>query len=314
MEPDAGLRITLLGKFQIFWAGQSFDGIHARKQQELLSYLLVHRDRPHPRETLAAVFWGDYPTERSRKYLRQALWQLQSSLNQICPAAPEILLVEDRWVQFNPHVNCQLDIAEFELACKVCRAISPSTSPVDRVEVLKQAAALYQGDLLEGWYSDWCLFERERLQNEYVGLLEKIISFCDRQQDCIQGLEYAQKALQIDPFAEWIHYQMMRFYSYSDRRVEALRQYKRCEQLMRDEMHAAPSAQMQAFYQQLSRGDSAPDGGVERAGEPAVVSQPADERIQSVLALFNQLRVTLDQLQNQLIDELREGKRRAKKE
>jgi hypothetical protein len=34
-----------------------------------------------------------------------------------------------------------------------------------QAQLLKDAVNLYCGDLLEGWYQDWCLFERERLQS-----------------------------------------------------------------------------------------------------------------------------------------------------
>ena len=300
MEPLAGLRISLLGKFQIFWADQPFDVVHGRKQQELLGYLLVHRDRPLPRETLADVFWGEYPTERSRKYLRQALWLLQSSLNQLGSDAPEILLVEDHWIQVNPRASFKLDIAEFEQACRDCREIAPSASDAPQLEVLKGAAALYHSDLLEGWYSDWCLFERERLQNEYLGLLERIIECCNRLQDYQQGLEYAQKALYLDPFAEQIHYQIMHLQHASGRRAEALRQYKRCEQLMREEMHASPSPQIQALYQQICRNQGAPTVSDDGAGQPG---ETAAEGIQTLMTLFTQLRAALDQLQEQLLEE-----------
>jgi DNA-binding SARP family transcriptional activator len=300
MEPFVGLRISLLGKFQIFWADQPFDVVHGRKQQELLGYLLVHRDRPLPREMIADVFWGEYPTERSRKYLRQAIWLLQSSLKQLCPDAPEILLVEDHWIQVNPRASFKLDIAEFEEACSDCREIAPSAIDVPHLEMLKAAATLYHSDLLEGWYSDWCLFERERLQNEYLGLLERIIECCHRLQDYQLGLEYAQKALYLDPFAERIHYQIMHLQHASGRRAEALRQYKRCEQLMREEMNASPSPQVQALYQQICRNQDVPAEPEGSVGQPR---ETAAEDIQALLTLFTQLRTVLDKLQEQLLEE-----------
>src|SRR5262245_37221860 len=73
------LNAFLLGRFRIHADGQEVSGLEGAKVQELLSYLLLHRDRPHPRETLAGTLWGERPTELSRKGLRQALWQLQSA-------------------------------------------------------------------------------------------------------------------------------------------------------------------------------------------------------------------------------------------
>jgi hypothetical protein len=45
-----------------------------RVKPELFCYLLLHRNKPHPRELLATVFWPECTTVQSRKCLRQALW------------------------------------------------------------------------------------------------------------------------------------------------------------------------------------------------------------------------------------------------
>ena len=38
---------------------------------------------------------------------------------------------------------------------------------------LRAHASVYDGDLFDGCYQDWCLLERERLQNVYLVLLDK---------------------------------------------------------------------------------------------------------------------------------------------
>jgi len=40
---------------------------------------------------------------------------------------------------------------------------------------LQEAVRLSYADLLEGWYQDWCLYERERLQNIYLLILDKLM-------------------------------------------------------------------------------------------------------------------------------------------
>jgi len=75
------LRVSLFGRFQVEVDGKSLtSSLDARKVQELFSYILIFRERPHSRETLAEVLWGENSSVQSRKYLRQALWQLQIAL------------------------------------------------------------------------------------------------------------------------------------------------------------------------------------------------------------------------------------------
>ena len=77
----ATLTVRLFGRLTVERDGNVVSGLHAGKLQELLCYLLLNRKGVHSREALASLFWGDCDTARSKKNLRQALWQLQSALN-----------------------------------------------------------------------------------------------------------------------------------------------------------------------------------------------------------------------------------------
>ncbi len=50
------------------------------KSQSLLAYLIVHRRRPHSRDRLAELFWGDRPERKARRSLSTALWQIHRCL------------------------------------------------------------------------------------------------------------------------------------------------------------------------------------------------------------------------------------------
>src|SRR5438045_8949997 len=110
----SAIHFQLFGKFSARAAERELD-VHALKDQELLCYLLIHRQRPHPREMLAALLRGNHSTERSKKYLRQALWHLQHVLES-APAAPgsgELVMTNAR-VQLNPAAGFWLDVGAFE--------------------------------------------------------------------------------------------------------------------------------------------------------------------------------------------------------
>ena len=67
------LKVCLFGKFSVKVDEVPVTGLESSKVQELFSYLLCHRDRPHPRERLADTLWSRSQATQSRKYLRQAL-------------------------------------------------------------------------------------------------------------------------------------------------------------------------------------------------------------------------------------------------
>ena len=99
----ATLQVRLFGKFSLARDGQALSTLGPHKVQEVLAYLLLFRDRPHARETLAGVLWGDTTTAQSKKHLRQALWQLQGALRAGTPSSRRaVLLVSPDWVEVKP--------------------------------------------------------------------------------------------------------------------------------------------------------------------------------------------------------------------
>src|SRR5215213_10214574 len=93
------LDVSLFGKFSVRYNDKALDCMEVQKAQELFCYLLLHPDHPHPRESLAGMLWGESSTSQSKKYLRQALWQLQSALNSQTELNLACLLqVEPDWI------------------------------------------------------------------------------------------------------------------------------------------------------------------------------------------------------------------------
>ena len=67
-------------------------------------------------------------------------------------------------------------MAEVERAFQNARGIPGENLEALQAEDLKQAVAVYQGELLQGWYQDWCLCERERFRDMYLAMLDKLMA------------------------------------------------------------------------------------------------------------------------------------------
>jgi DNA-binding SARP family transcriptional activator len=247
----ATLRFQLFGKFCAQRDTQLLKRFDASKDQELLGYLLVHRNRSHPRETLAGMFWGESSTEKSKKYLRQSLWHLQTTLEVDSEARAPFLLVDHDWVQLNPQSEFWLDVATFEAAFNLTEGMPGSQLSADVADLLKKAVELYKGDLLEGCYEDWCLFERERLENLYLSMLDKLMSYCERHGAYEAGLSYGTTILSYDRAREHTHRQLMNLRYLAGDRTGALRQYERCCQNLKEELGVKPERRTVALYEQI---------------------------------------------------------------
>jgi DNA-binding SARP family transcriptional activator len=251
------LYVYLFGRFSGYYGDRILTGFDASKVQELFCYLLINRDRPHSRETLADLLWPDCLATQSKAYLRKTLWQLQSALDAHFTHLSDCMLqVDPDWIQLRPAAQLCLDVAQFEKAFDRVRGLPGSELDAKLAHLLRCAVDLYQGDLLDGWYQDWCLYERVRLRHIYMAMLDRLMEYCEIQRDCEAGVIYGLRILRIDSARERTHRRLMRLFWLSGDRTGALRQYRRCVEALGDELDVAPSQLTTALYQRIRADDS----------------------------------------------------------
>ena len=282
----ARFEVQLLGRFCVRYSKETVQGLDMHKVQELICYLLLFRRRPHPRESLANLLYGECSSAQSKKNLRQVLWQLQTALRAAGePPDGNLILAEHDWVCVNPEADLWLDISAFEAAFSQVQGIRGRALTPQNASLLQEATQLYTGDLLEGWYEDWCLFERERLQNMYLVMLDKLMSYSEAHHDYELGLTYGSRILRQDRARERTHRAMMRLYSLAGDRTTALRQYRRCAKALADELDVAPSAETMALYDQIR------SGRIERPVlPPPAVTGPSEQDVLPLHELLGHLR------------------------
>jgi DNA-binding SARP family transcriptional activator len=264
------LRILLFGKLRV-WneaTGEPVAGFESSKVQELFAYILLNQKRHHAREALATLLWRDSGPDQGRKYVRQTLWQLQSALEpHSSPEAPRLLSVEPEWVSLNHDAHFWLDVAEFERLAGGVQGIRGDELESANAASARSAVDLYTGDLLDGWYQDWCLVERERIQNQYLGLLHKLMRYCEAQSRHEEGILFGNRLLGYDRAREHAHRGIMRMLYVSGDRTAALRQYERCVSALDEELGVRPDRRTRDLYEkirsdqlELTMAVSAPEG------------------------------------------------------
>ncbi len=246
------LKVRLFGKFSVLLNEKPVYGLDACKLQELFSYLLVYRDAPHARETLAALLWGESSTAQSKKYLRQALWQLQSALDSREHGKHDrIFHVEPDWISVDESADIWVDVVVFEQAFARAREVPGKRLDALLARSLEDAVKLYQSDFLAGWYQDWCVCERERLQTNYLIMQDKLMSYCEAHHKYETGLSYGLTVLRYDRARESTHRRLMRLHYLAGDRTGALRQYEHCATALKEELGVNPSRHTVVLYEQM---------------------------------------------------------------
>lgn len=296
------LQVSLFGKFRVGCEGQDLAGFEQAKVQELFCYLLLRRGRPLAREILASLLWGDYPTQQARRYLSKSLWQLQTSLARAHSACQNLLQADLEWLLLTPQAGMCLDVADFEQAYAQVRDLPGPNLTCEMYASLCQAVELYRGDLLEGWFQDWCLGERERLQHIYLVMLEKLMRYCAAHALYEAGQSYAYSILSIDRARERTHRDLIRLFYLAGDRTGALRQYHLCCAALQEELGVLPSQRTEDLYAQVraDRWDGVaftPSPAGYRAGLPVGENQEALGQIASQLEY---IRTSVSQVERQI--------------
>jgi DNA-binding SARP family transcriptional activator len=243
------LDIQLFGTGQARYCDQPLAGFPRQQAHHLLCYLLLNRGRSISREKLAAVFWGDYSTQTSRKYLRNALWRLRQSFQVVGARAEDYLAICDEGVSFVTTSVYRLDIETFEEAISGFHDRPGENLTAEQAALLEKAVELYTGDLLQGIYEDWCLYDRERLGLLLLNALSKLMEFHTLNGAYERGITYGERILARDNTREKVHRRLMRLHWLAGNRNAALTQYKRCAQLLREELGIRPMKRTRFLYE-----------------------------------------------------------------
>ncbi|UCC64886.1 MAG: AAA family ATPase [Anaerolineae bacterium] len=242
------LEIRFLGGLNLTLDQRAITRLGTQKARALFAYLVMHAGQALSREQLAALLWGDFPDERARHSLRQAVHTLRQAV------AP-YLDVEADSIAFAAGSNYWLDVKEF-------LALTAQFS----IESLMAATDLYRGEFLAGLvvkdslaFEEWLFYERDRLERQYLAALGQLSDALAASGDLGRAIEYATRLVSHDPLQEHAHRQLMRLYHQSGNRNAALRQYQECKDILWRELGAEPEPETTALYQRILQADAAAD-------------------------------------------------------
>lgn len=230
------LRLYVLGSFRMEQDGERIP-LPRGKLESLLAYLALHPQQ-HPREKIAALFWGDNTDENARRSLRVALTTLYKKVGHA------YFLADRQTLQIHPDALLWVDAHEFRSrATRFLSADSPNLSELN--------LDLYQGDLLAELYDDWVLSPREEYRELYLATLLHAIEFLRAASDYPRAIEFANRVLGADPANERAHQHLMVCYSTLGDRTAALEQYEKCKQALGKELGIEPSSETLAVYESI---------------------------------------------------------------
>lgn len=234
-------RINLLGRFELRAPDGREIALGARKSIALLAVLTDAPGHRLSRDRLAALLWEDIPEAQARGNLRQLL---------AATRRPAPFLEADAGsIGFSAEIVAT-DLAGFEAAVAE-----------DSPAALEQAAALYRGDLLDGFslrerdFAEWLRTARERLRERAVQLFLRLMEGPNGVESAIR---WALRILAIDPVHEPANRALMELYCAQGRHAAALRQYEQLRDTLSRELGTRPEPETDALARRIREDRRAP--------------------------------------------------------
>ena len=299
------LRIQLLGAVRVTHGDHTYDARLTQALQPLLAWLVLNRRKTHAREALTELFWAEQRADRARRCLSTALWRLKQALEPEGVRPGAYLISSASTVGFNNDSDHWLDVAAFEDGAGLVRTLGQASGNAHDWQRAEGAIGPYTGDLLEGFYEDWAIRERERLRLLYLDSLATLLTHYSQARAHDAALRCGQQILALDPLREDVHRELIRLHLQRSHRALALHQYEQCRALLDDELGVEPMEETRALCAALLPATaSGPRHVVPRQTAPPAASKAA--AIRSGIAVSLRAAATsLDEARKAILEALR---------
>ena len=226
------LRVYRADGSQVEWA---VPGGATMKTKTLFAYLLQQGGKGARADDLADLLWPDSESaEVARNRLYHAVRSLRQALeDQRRSKSGGYVLRDGASYVLVPPDRSWLDISAFEQLCRQSQSHIKAGDLDEALVCLRAADRLYTGDLFEDIPSeyvddqdrDWCWTRRYWLRDMYLKVQRDAARIYRGRAEYSAALSHCQKALKIDPLAEFAHEEAMWVFAAQGRREAIERQY-----------------------------------------------------------------------------------------
>ncbi|HXT34111.1 MAG TPA: AAA family ATPase, partial [Chloroflexota bacterium] len=269
-----------------------------RKVKALIKLLALTPGHSLSREHLQEVLWENLEPDAASNNLRKAVHIARHALEPNLSGSSRFLAIQDDLLVLKADQPLWVDIEAFAALVADARGTRDPNLYEGAVEV-------YRGDLLpEDPYEDWTIRRREALREEYTAILLEVAELYVARDDPSRAIRALRRAVAGDPAHEHAHVALMTLYARTGRRHEALRQYQRLREALRQELEVEPGTVAEELNRQVLAELSS--SRAHSSFPPTQTSPPGTERIPRFPRLVGRDR-EMDRLEDAL-DGLFEGK------
>lgn len=239
------LELRTFGEAQVLMDGTAVPrGVWQTTTTKELFFFFATNPQGWRKEQIFEALWNSASRAQANDLFHASMYRIRRALFAEC------ILFRHGLYQLNPEAVRWLDVREFE---EEIAAASRTTAPRERIEHLERATALYHGDFLEEFYSDWCQARRGTLRDTFLNSLADLGRAWFQLEDSKRAMELYQQILQHEPTREETFRDLIELHWAAGNRAGAIQTYQQCVKVLDAELGLPPMPETVALYKRLLR-------------------------------------------------------------
>lgn len=227
------------------------DGLNrSMKMWNLLTYLIVNRNRAIPQAEFMEILWPDEMDGNPVSALKTLFFRIRRMLASVFGEELSLIVSRSGTYAWNKEIPCVVDAEEFEKRCH--RGGNTGLKDEERMRLYQRAADLYQGDFfpkLQGQL--WVISHRTHYHEIYLSMVKEYSFLLQKAGEYSRIAQMCLKATQIEYFDEQLHILYLRALLCQGKHAAALGHYEKATDFLYRNLGARPSPELQSLYRDI---------------------------------------------------------------
>jgi DNA-binding SARP family transcriptional activator len=196
-------------------------------------FLFLFFEGASTKDNVGLEFWPDLDAEKVRNNFHTSIRRAREALGE------NIIVHESGIYSINSDLEIWCDAYKFETFVTKARQLAASDARAENL--LEKAVNLYKGDFLAQMHMAWITPYRLKLREVYVEALMSLAHCQQSHHDLKQAIQTLKRALEVDPYRETIHRQILVYYAEEGERQKVIAHYHELRRLLRTDLGIEPS-------------------------------------------------------------------------
>lgn len=209
-QETASLQILALGEARVLLNRVPITRWRMARAMELFFFLLEN-GRLMRKDQIAVALWPDQDGELADSTVRTTIYYLRKALG----GEASIIYQSDLYSLNLSAISKDkvwYDVEVFNEQYHQAKKALENEDDETAASVFARTVDLYQGDYVQAFYNDWCIFRRDKLQQACMDARHQLALIAWRREDWEGSLHHWQHLLSMDSCDEKAHYGIMRCY------------------------------------------------------------------------------------------------------